>query len=103
MSNSEDNGEQPERAAFQKLEQAVGSLMERVGRTRERALAAESRSLELDTLLARFTEDGDAAGQLLDRLHELEAENGDLRDRLSRGREGVERLLARIRFLEGQR
>ena len=36
-------------------------------------------------------------------LRSLEEENQDLRGRLEKGRQGVERLLARIRFLEGQR
>jgi hypothetical protein len=34
---------------------------------------------------------------------ELEEENDLLKDRIREGREGVERLLARIRFLEDQR
>ncbi len=43
------------------------------------------------------------AGDLLTRLKRLEDENFDLRERIERGREGVERLLARVRFLENQR
>lgn len=103
MSNSADNGEQPERAVFQKLERAVGGLLQGLEEARLRAEAAEGKSGELETLLARFTEDEGAAGQLLTRLKSLEEENTDLRQRLEKGREGVERLLARIRFLEGQR
>lgn len=103
MSNSADNGEQPERVAFQKLERAVGAALEGLGQARARAQAAESKSAELEELLSRFTADEGAAGRLLSRLKALESENDDLRDRLDRGREGVERLLARIRFLEGQR
>ena len=37
------------------------------------------------------------------RLKSLEVENADLTRRLDDGREGVERLLAKIRFLEEQR
>jgi hypothetical protein len=37
------------------------------------------------------------------RLRELENENLELRDRLGRGRDTVERLVARLRFLEDQR
>jgi len=36
------------------------------------------------------------------RLKRLEDENAELRDRLEAGREGVERMIARIRFLENQ-
>ena len=43
------------------------------------------------------------AGRLLSRLKALESENEDLHARLEQGREGVERVLARIRFLEEQR
>ncbi len=39
---------------------------------------------------------------MLTRLKRLEAENADLRSRLTRGRAGVDRLLAKIRFLENQ-
>ena len=38
----------------------------------------------------------------LEELESLEEENADLRDRVTRGREGVKRLLARIRFMEEQ-
>jgi len=38
----------------------------------------------------------------LTRLKNLESENQELLDRLKMGKAGVERLLARIRFLEEQ-
>ena len=38
----------------------------------------------------------------MSRLKGLEQENADLRARLERGRDGVDRMLARIRFLENQ-
>jgi len=50
----------------------------------------------------RFTGDEAEAGRLLSRLKRLESENEDLRGRLDRGRAGVERMIARIRFLENQ-
>ena len=103
MSNSVDRAEQPERAAFQRLETAVEEVLWRLERARGRAEAAEARSAELEELLKRFSADGGAAGQLLTRLRTLETENEDLRSRMERGRESVERLLAQIRFLEGQR
>ena len=36
------------------------------------------------------------------RIRTLEEENADLRARLERGRDGVDRMIARIRFLENQ-
>jgi hypothetical protein len=39
---------------------------------------------------------------MVSRLRALEEENADLRSRIDQGREGVERLLAKIRFLENQ-
>lgn len=103
MSNSADRVEQPERMAFQKLERAVGEALGRLERARARAEAAEAERAELQELLRRFSGDEAAAGRLLTRLRTLEAENEALRARLGQGREGVERLLARIRFLEEQR
>ena len=103
MSNPEGSGERPERAALQQLERAVGDALERLEGLRGRAEAAEATSGELAELLRRFIGDDAEAGRLLTRLHSLDAENADLRARLSRGREGVERMLARLRFLEEQR
>jgi hypothetical protein len=40
---------------------------------------------------------------MIDRLHILEEENRDLRARLDQGKEGVGKLLKRIKFLEEQR
>jgi hypothetical protein len=39
---------------------------------------------------------------MIAKLHILEEENRDLRRRLDEGREGVDRLLAQIKFLEEQ-
>ena len=103
MSNPGDSGEQADRQALQALEEGVGRALERLEVFRVRAHGAESRSAELGELLRRFTEDPGEAPLLLSRLNALEVENEDLRGRLAKGREGVERLLARIRFLEGQR
>ncbi len=77
--------------------------MERLGALRARAVEAEGRERDLQELLRRFTGDPEEAGRLLGRLRALQAENEDLRERLAKGREGVERILARLRFLEDQR
>jgi hypothetical protein len=63
---------------------------------------AEEKSEELEELLKRFTGHEVAPSDMVSRLRALEEENEDLRSRLEQGREGVERLLAKIRFLENQ-
>ena len=102
MSKPEDNGGAPEQAALAELEGAVVSLLKQVSELSERADAAESRNAELSQLVKRFTGDEEEAGRLITRLKRLEDENTDLRGRLVSGRAGVERMIARIRFLESQ-
>lgn len=87
---------------FARLEDAVGELLDRLAETRARATAAESKNAELAELVRRFTGNAAEADQLMNRLKALETENEDLRSRLERGREGVDRMIARIRFLESQ-
>lgn len=99
MSQPADNREAN---GFARLEDAVGELLTRLAETRVRAHAAEQKSAELAELVQRFTGDEQEAEQLMTRLKTLETENEDLRSRLARGRDGVERMIARIRFLESQ-
>lgn len=103
MSNTEVDGGQPERAAFQELDEAIGTLIEELSTMKARASEAESKSAELEELVQRFTGDDAEAGRMLTRLKDLESENTDLKERLDRGRDGVERLIARIKFLEEHR
>jgi predicted nuclease with TOPRIM domain len=102
VSKPEDDGGVDERAAFARLERAVGRLLDRLESATMRAEAAEARAEEMGTIVQRFTGDEGEAGRLLTRLEQLERENADLRGRLERGRDGVDRMLARIRFLENQ-
>jgi len=88
--------------AFTRLEASVGQLIDRLAAVRGRAETAEARSAELAQLVQRFTGNEEEAGRLMTRLKRLEDENAELRDRLEAGREGVERMIARIRFLENQ-
>lgn len=101
MSQPEDNGGGAE-AGFSRLEDAVGELIDRLSQERARTAAAEAKNAELAELVERFTGNEDEADQLMSRLKALETENEDLRSRLERGRAGVERMIARIRFLENQ-
>lgn len=88
--------------AFVRLEDAVGELIDRLSETRLRAEQAEAKNAELADLVKRFTGNEEEAEELMSRLRQLEEENEDLRSRLERGRAGVERMIARIRFLESQ-
>lgn len=102
MSQPEDNGTGATDAAFQRLEDAVSTLMEWVEAERLRADEAESKNAELAQLVQRFTGNEAEAGELMTRLKSLEGENAELRGRLEAGRAGVERMIARIKFLENQ-
>jgi len=84
------------------LERAVDGALEHIARMRSRVSEAEARSDELEEIVQRFTGDDAEVTLLLTRLRELEEENDDLRERLRVGREGIDRLLAQIRFLETQ-
>ena len=103
MSNPEDSAAQAEHAALHELDRAVGAAVARMRSLRVRAEEAASRARDAQEILRRFTGDPEEATRLLGRMRALEAENADLRQRLARGREGVERMLARLRFLEEQR
>ncbi len=103
MSNTEGNGEPADRVALTELEGSVGALLDRIVEVSARAEEAEAKSEELEEIVRRFTGDEAEAGRLLTRLSDLEEENTDLHGRLEKGRSGVDRLLAKIRFLEAQR
>ena len=103
MSNPGASGERPDRTALTELEGAVGELLDRLAVVSARAEEAEGKSEELEELVKRFTGDDAEAGRMLSRLKGLEEENQDLRGRLKKGTAGVDKLLAKIRFLEEQR
>lgn len=96
------NGGRPEREAFAALESAVAHALERLAHMSRRVQAAEAKSAELDEVVRRFTGGDAEASMVLTRLRHLEEENEDLQRRLSEGRAGIERLLAKVRFLENQ-
>ena len=102
MSKPEDNSAPPDKLAFQALERAVTDVLAHLGKLEDRLARAEARGVELGEVVKRFTGDRPDGGQLLTHIQSLEEENGDLRQRLEEGREGVDRMLARIRFLESQ-
>lgn len=103
MSDSgESTNDGAERQALSRLEDAVLQLIESRADIESRALEAQERIDGLEKLLGQSQEgDRDVTG-LQDTLGELKAQNADLRARISEGREGVDRLLSRIRFLDDQ-
>ena len=103
MSNGADSGVSQDQAALKRLERAITVALRRLEETRGDAEEAAARSSEYEALVRRFTEDATEPERMISRLRTLEAENDDLRVRVEKGREGVERLLAKIRFLEEQR
>ena len=100
MSNPEDNGGPPEALAFEALERAVTQALAHIETMESQLAEAHSKNVELSEVVKRFTGDPGEADRILSRLGQLEEENEDLRRRLTEGREGVDRLLAKIRFLE---
>ena len=102
MSNPAGNGAPREKHPLDDLERAVGDMLDRLAWMNDRMALAEEKSEELEELLRRFTGHEVEPAQILSRLKKLEEENADLRSRVDQGREGVERLLAKIRFLENQ-
>ena len=103
MSNKEGNDERSDRTALTELEGAVSGLLDRLAAVSARVEDAVGKSEELEELVKRFTGDGAEAGRMLSRLKGLEEENQDLRSRLEAGRDGVDKVLAKIKFLEEQR
>jgi len=101
VSNPAGNGAR-ERQPFDDLESAIGDMLDRVTWMNERMALAEEKSEELEELLKRFTGHEVEPADMVSRLRALEEENTDLRSRIEQGRQGVERLLAKIRFLENQ-
>lgn len=102
MSRPEDSAGAHERA-FERLDLAVSEALAQVRDLRARVNAVETRNEELEALMARFDSGAESPGDYVARMRSLEAENGDLRVRLEKGRDAVERILSRIRFLEEQR
>jgi predicted RNase H-like nuclease (RuvC/YqgF family) len=92
-----------ERHGLPALETAVGRAVDELRELRKRSAEAARRSAALEELLATFQSGADSPERMKERLERLEGENRDLRARISRGRESVERLLARIQFLEDKR
>ena len=100
MSNPADNEGQSVQEGYVVLEEAVDQAIDQLSTMSERIGLIEAKNTELAKLVERFTGDELEADRIVTQVRELEAENTELRDRLVRGREGVDRLLTKIQFLE---
>ena len=100
MSNPAGNGEGLEQAAFVELEKIVEAALRHLAEVTRRAEMAEDRNAEFEALIKRFAGDEGDAGQVLHRLAQLEEDNEDMRSRLEAGQVSVDKLLAKIRFVE---
>ena len=103
MSNPAGNGEGLEQAAFIELERIVDAALRHLGEMTRRAEMAEDRNAEFEALIKRFAGDEGDAGQVLHRLAELEEDNENMRSRLEAGQVSVDKLIAKIRFMEEQK
>ena len=103
MSNPAGNGEGLEQAAFIELERIVDAALRHLGEVIRRAEMAEDRNAEFEALIKRFAGDEGDAGQVLHRLAELEEDNENMRSRLEACQVSVDKLIAKIRFMEEQK
>lgn len=90
-------------APAKRMKAAVAAALEEIQRLRSEVSRAETQGAELDEMLRGVTAGKESPSKMIDRLHILEEENRDLKERLFEGRTSVDRLLARIQFLEDQR
>ena len=103
MSNAGARDGGQERQGLAALEVAVNRAVGEIQELRKRADQEAARNAGLETLLMSFQTGSERPDRMQERLDQLEAENRDLRARIMQGRESVERLLARIQFLEDQK
>ncbi|MCY4572747.1 MAG: hypothetical protein OXF01_08075 [Gemmatimonadetes bacterium] len=90
-------------AELDRLEEAVDRALVKLRAARDAAKEAEQRAERSDRLMRQLVDGRQDPAALADRVAQLEAENEDLRDRIGRGREAVDGILASIRFLEERR
>ena len=101
MSNPEQAPETPDASeTFARLESAVRRLIRQSAELRAELRLARERNRELMELLGPVAEGEASPESVLERLRAAEDERHEFQQRLERGREVVERMMARIRFLE---
>ena len=91
----------PDRA-IKRLEGAVAASLDEVEQLRAEVARMNAQGQALEGLLKGVTSGEGGPREMIDKLHILQEENLDLRRRLEEGRAGVDRLLARVKFLKEQ-
>lgn len=91
-----------ERQALSRLEGAVGRILDELSRTRDQLAQERARVGAAEGALDAFRHGEEDPVELRERVLALQRENQDLKERVTKSRQVVERLLARIRFLEEQ-
>ena len=86
--------------AVERLENAVTAALTKVELLEGEVVRMNTQGKELEGMLKGVTSGEESPRDMIAKLHILEEENRDLRRRLDEGREGVDRLLAQIKFLE---
>jgi hypothetical protein len=94
------DSERPEALAFRELEQLVRHLGDELAGFRRRALVAESRVRELESVEAK--PGVRQQRELGDRLNQLEHDNAVLRGRLESATARTKAMLDRVRFIRQQ-
>lgn len=103
MSNPEPAQRAPDASeTFARLESAVRRLIRQSAELRAELQAVRERNRELTGLLAPVAQGEASPESMVERLRAAEEQRRELEQRLARGREVVERMMARIRFLEEQ-
>lgn len=103
MSGSGDVTNSEPRERLEAIETAVERLLERLAEAERRRAISEARRSEVEALLREMSGGSIDPAEMAERLQAMEAENDDFRSRIERGLERVDRLLARVRYLEDQR
>lgn len=98
--SSSESGSADPVGAFERLEEAVGDLLDRHVELRERLERLETEQASLKHALSG-SGNGDAEA-LGERLEELASENRRLREVLEEGRERAERIRSRLRLMEDE-
>ena len=93
------DGVSPEQAV-KRLENAVNAALKQVESLQGDVVRMQTQGEALEGLLKGVTSGEEGPRELIEKIHIIEEENRDLRSRLDEGRAGVERLLARVKFLE---
>jgi len=86
--------------AVERLEKAVTAALLRVELLEGEVVRMNEQGEELEGLLEGVSSGDGGPREMIAKLHILEEENRDLRRRLDEGREGVDRLLSQVKFLE---